>query len=66
MAYMKGFPEHFDFTIRMKVKWSMNKDGNVVGNMEYDTEKTKKFLEELGSLCEKYGINTDCKCEILK
>ena len=60
---MRDFPRYFDFTIRVKVKWSMNENKNFVANMKADTDETEKFLEELGSLCEKYGVKAECQID---
>ena len=59
-------PKYFDFTIRVKIKWLMNENKNFVANMEYNIEEEKKFLKELGNLCEKYGVKADYKLEISK
>lgn len=60
---MIDFPKHFDFTIRINVKWLMNENKNIVANMEADTEKTKRFLEELENLCEKYSVKAECEID---
>lgn len=60
---MRDFPRYFDFTIRAKVKWLMNKNKNIVVNMKSDTDETEKFLQELGSLCEKYGVKAECEID---
>ena len=58
-----NFPNHFDFKIRANIKWSMNENKNIVANMKPDIDETEKFLEELGSLCEKYGIKAECEID---
>lgn len=60
---MKDFPRYFDFKIRVKAKWSMNENKNIVVNMKPDTDETEKFLQELGSLCEKYGVKAECEID---
>lgn len=60
---MKNFPSYFDFTIRAKVKWLMNENKNIIVNMKPDTDETEKFLQELGSLCEKYGVKAECEID---
>lgn len=60
---MKNFPRYFDFTIRVKVKWLMNENKNIIVNMKPDTDETEKFLQELGILCEKYGVKAECEID---
>lgn len=63
---MLVYPKYFDFTIRVKIKWLMNENKNSVMNMEYNIEEEKKFLKELGNLCERYGVKADYKLETSK
>lgn len=60
---MEDFPCYFDFTIRVKVKWSMNENKNIVASMKPDTDETEKFLQELETLCEKYGVKAESEID---
>lgn len=60
---MRDLPKHFDFTIRVNVKWVMNENKNLVMSMKADIKTMEAFLQELERLCEKYGVNAECEID---